>query len=302
MMNSHERYQDLLPLFVAGQLDGAERIEIEAHLVTCKECQADLKLWETVSVEIKTTNQAVDAPSRELVDATLSKVRALSSRGEQTQSPGLMRRAWQLLYAQVFLVQHEMWPASAAVMALGIIVALLSNHVEAVYFIAPLVAAASLSVLFSPEYDPAYELTLATPTSPWKVLLARLSIVSAYNLLLALIAALVLLALVPPELLGMLILGWLAPMAFLSALALLLSLWIGTSNAVMITYILWIAQYLPYNSVGAWMVSPGWSSVILTYRQFWHSPMLLFLLALLLIGMSLWSANRPVFRLTQEIG
>jgi hypothetical protein len=302
MMNAHEHYQDLLPLFVAGQLDETERAEMETHLVSCEECQADLKLWEAVAVEIKKSNQAVEAPSAELVDVAFSRVQVSSSKRERVQGPGLMRRAWQLLHAQVFLVQREMWPASAAVMALGIIVALLSNHVEAVYFIAPLVAAASLSVLFNPEYDPAYELTLATPTSPWKVLLARLSIVSAYNLLLALIAALVLLVLVPPELLGTLILGWLAPMAFLSALALLLSLWIGTSNAVTITYILWVAQYVPYKSIGAWMGSPGWSSAILAYRQFWHSPMLLFLLALLLIGMALWSANQPVFRLTQEIG
>ena len=302
MMNAHERYRDLLPLFVADQLNEKEQVEMETHLATCEECQADLKLWETVSAEIKTSNQAVDAPSVGLVDAALSKVHALSSKREQAQVPGLMRRAWQLLYAQAFLVQREMWPASAAVMALGIIVALLSNHVEAVYFIAPLVAAASLSVLFNPEYDPAYELTLATTTSPWKVLLARLSIVSAFNLLLALVAALVLLALVPPDLLGALILGWLAPMAFLSALALLLSLWIGTSNAVMITYLLWIAQYVPYKSVGAWMVSPGWSSAILAYRQFWHGPMLLFLLALLLIGMALWSANRPASRLVHEMG
>jgi Putative zinc-finger len=301
-MNAHERYQDLLPLFVAGQLDETERVEMETHLANCVECQADLKVWEAVSVEIKKSNQAVEAPSAELVDVAISRVQVSSQKREQAQVPSLMRRAWQLLYAQAFLVQREMWPASAAVMTLGIIVALLSNHVEAVYFIAPLVAAASLSVLFSPEYDPAYELTLATPTSPWKVLLARLSIVSAYNLLLALIAALVLLALVPLDLLGVLILGWLAPMAFLSALALLLSLWIGTSNAVTITYILWIAQYMPYRSVGAWMVSPNWSSVILAYRQFWHSPMLLLLFAMLLIGMALWSANRPVFRLAQRAG
>lgn len=302
MMNIHERYQDLLPLFVAGQLDEAEQAEMEAHLVTCRECQSDLALWSAVSAEIKKTNQTVDAPSAGLVDTALSRVQTSSSKSEQAQDPNLMRRAWQLLHAQAFLVQREMWPASAAVMALGIIVALLSEHAEAVYFIAPLVAAASLSVLFSPEYDPAYELTLATSTSPWKVLLARLSIVSGYNLLLALIAALALLALVPPGLLGMLILGWLAPMAFLSALALLLSLWIGTSNAITMTYILWIAQYMPYQSFGTWMVSPGWSSVVLAYRQFWHSPVLLFLLALLLIGMALWSANRPVFRLIQKIG
>ena len=302
MMNAHERYQDLLPLFVAGQLDQAEQAEMKTHLATCAECQTDLSMWREVSAEIQTTNQAAEAPSAELVDAALSKARISSSKREQAQGLGLMRRTWQLLHAQAFLVRREMWPASAAVMALGIIVALLSNHVEAVYFIAPLVAAASLSVLFSPEYDPAYELTLATPTSPWKVLLARLSIVSAYNLLLALIAALALLALVPLDLLGVLILGWLAPMAFLSALALLLSLWIGTSNAVTIAYILWIAQYLSYQSVGTWMGSPVWSSVILAYQQFWHSPVVLFPLSILLIGMALWSANRPSSRLVQQMG
>ncbi|HEX2995101.1 MAG TPA: hypothetical protein VHP14_09755 [Anaerolineales bacterium] len=61
----------------------------------------------------------------------------------------------------------------------------------------------------------------------------------------------------PPDLLGVLALGMLAPMAFLSALALLLSIWIGTSNAIAISYILWLLQSIPYQSVGTWIVSPG---------------------------------------------
>jgi hypothetical protein len=190
-----------------------------------------------------------------------------------------------------------MWPASAAVMALGAIVALISNHVEFIYFVAPLVAAASLAILFNPEHDPALELTLSTPTSPWKVLLARLSIVSGYNLLLALAATIALLVIVPPELLGTLILGWLGPMTFLSSLALLLSLWIGTSNAIVIAYGLWIVQYVPYRLAGAWMVSPGWVSFITTYQQFWQSPTLLLSLSILLFGLALWFANRASFKL-----
>jgi hypothetical protein len=182
-------------------------------------------------------------------------------------------------------------------MALGAAVALVSNHAEFVYFVAPLVAAASLAILFSPEHDPALELTLSTPTSPWKVLLARLSIVSGYNLLLALAATIALLVIVPPELLGTLILGWLGPMTFLSALALLLSLWIGTSNAIVIAYGLWIMQYLPYRLVGAWMASPGWSSVILAYQRFWQSPILLLWLSILLFGLALWFADRTSFKL-----
>lgn len=301
MMNTHERFEDLLPLFVAGQLSDAEQVEMQDHLATCAECQGDLELWGAVSAEIRETNRSV-APPTDAVDAVLSRVQRTATKGGQVPGPNLMRHAWALLRAQASLVQREMWPASAAVIALGVVVALLSEHVEAIYFLAPLVAAASLSVLFSPEYDPAYELALSTPTSPWKVLLARLSIVSAYNLLLTLVAAVALLALVPPELLGTLILGWLAPMAFLSTLALLLSLWVGTGNAIAVAYILWIAQYMPYQSIGAWMASPGWSSAILAYQRFWHDPVLLFSLSLLLIGMALWSANRPSGSLVQGIG
>jgi hypothetical protein len=191
-----------------------------------------------------------------------------------------------------------MFPATAAVMALGVIVALISKHAEFIYFIAPLMAAASLSILFGPEHDPAHELSLSTPTSSWKLLLARLSIVSAYNLLLALAAMLVLTIAFPPGLLGTLALGLLAPMAFLSTLALLLSMWIGTNNAIAISYTLWLAQSIPFQSIGEWTVSPAWESFLHAYREFWHSPMLLLAFTLPLLFLALWSANRPVFRLT----
>jgi hypothetical protein len=290
-MNVHTRFEELLPLYAAGQLDNVVRAEVETHLAACAECHADLELWRAVSTEIGASNRLLIAPAS-LVDCALERVRTPYGFNLACL------RAWQLLHAQTFLVQREMWPACAAVMALGVIIALLSNHIEAIYFIAPLVAASSLTILFGPDHDPALELVLATPTSPWKVLLARLSIVSAYNLLLALAASLVLLLIVPPGLLGTLILGWLGPMAFLSALALLLSLWLGTGNAVTIAYVLWLAQYIPYQSLSVWMVSPAWEPVILAYQGFWRSPLLLFSFAICLVGIALWSANRPAFRLT----
>ncbi len=54
-------------------------------------------------------------------------------------------------------------------------------------------------------------------------------------------------------------------------------------------------------AVGTWMVSPAWSMVISAYQNFWHNPLLLFLLSIPLAGIALWSANRPVFRLNQGI-
>ncbi|HSA99230.1 MAG TPA: hypothetical protein VLE49_01170, partial [Anaerolineales bacterium] len=147
-------------------------------------------------------------------------------------------------------------------------------------------------------HDPAHELTLSTSTSAWKLLLARLSIVSAYNLLLAMIAILVLMIAFPPGLLGTLALGMLAPMAFLSALALLLSIWIGAGNAITIAYVFWLMQYVPYHLVGTWMASPAWRSFILAYYGFWQSPMLLLAFSVPLLVVVLWSVNRPTFRLS----
>lgn len=285
-MNHEEQFI----LYVANEMDKAKRAEFEVHLAGCADCQADLKLWSVVSDEIIASNSAVLAPAH-LVESALTVIH------RRSKLAGAFQQAVQLLWAQAFLVHREMFPASAAVMALGVIVALLSNHIEIMYFIAPMVAAASLSVLFGAEQDPAYELIVATSTSPWKVLLARLSLVSAYNLVLVVAVAVILLFIVPPDLLGMMIFGWLAPMAFLSALALLLSLWLGTSNAIAITYILWVAQYMPYKTIGAWMVSPAWSAAIYAYQQFWHNPLILLLLSIPLLGIALWSTNRPSFRL-----
>ena len=282
-------HEEQIVLYAANQLDRTDRAAFDAHLAECAECREELKLWAAVSDEINASNAAVHPPVH-LADSAL----------EVIHHPSALRRSFchavQLLRSQSFLVHRELFPACAAVMGLGVVVALLSGHMEFMYYIAPMVAAVSLSILFGAEHDPAYELILATSTSPWKVLLARLSLVSAYNLLLVFAAAAVLLLVIPPDILGTMIFGWLAPMAFLSALALLLSLWLGTGNAIAITYVLWVAQYIPYKYIDAWMNSPAWASVASIYQQFWQNSLLLLLLSIPLFVLALWSANRPAFR------
>lgn len=289
-MNVHQCYADRLPLYAAGQLDKAECLEMEQHLSTCDACRADLALWRAVAVEITASNSQIPAP------AGLAE-RAL----EHIHTPSPFQRAFartvSLLRAQAYLVRREMWPASAAVMALGIIVTFLAGKIEVIRFVAPLVAAASLAAIFGPEHDPACELTLATPTSPWKVLLARLTLVHGYNLLLALAASLFLLTLVSPAVLGTIILGWLGPMTFLSALALLLSLWIGTGNSVAVAYGLWLIQYPSFEVVLSPSTAAAWTPILEAYRQFWSSPLLLIGLGALLLVVALWSAGRSAPRM-----
>ncbi len=292
---NHEKIEALLPLYAAGQLEGREREMLEAHLLDCAQCQEDLRLWQAVSGEIMASSCAVVAPP-ELAGRALERSHTRSG-----FSLGWLR-VWQLLRAQAYLVQREMWPAAMAVMALGVVGTLVSGRTEIFYFLAPLVAAATLAMLSGPENDPACELTTATPTSAWKVLLARLSIVSAFNLSLALAAVLVLTIFTQPGLFSVLALGWLAPMAFLSTLALLLSTWLGSGNAIFISYALWIAQYIPYQSLHTWMASPAWEHAIASYQRFWQNPLLLLALSSLLLGIALWSAGRPVLRLGVKNG
>lgn len=284
-------HEEQLILYAANQLDEAERLRFEKHLADCAECQTDLRLWKMVAEEIVASDSAERAPAQ-LAERLLERIHQPSAPRQA------FRRVIQLLRSQAVLVQREMWPATASVMALGVIVALISKHAEFIYFVAPLIAAASLSLLFGPEHDPAYELALSAPTSSWKLLLARLSIVSAYNLMLALTALLVLMIGFPPDFLGTLALGMLAPMAFLSALALLLSLWIGTSNAIAISYILWLVQFITYQSIGTWIASSALESFLRAYRDFWQSPVLLLALSVPLLLIALWSADQPRFQLS----
>jgi anti-sigma factor RsiW len=285
-MSDHKAYQELLPLYVARQTSFVEREAVEEHLAVCAECQADLAMWQEVSAEISTLNQALSAPPG-LAERALE--------GIKTPSPlqAALRRAGQLLRAQAMLVHRELWLASALVLALGVIVALIAGKENVLGFLAPLVAAACLAVIYGPEHDPAIELARSTPTSSWKILLARLTLVSGYNLLSTFIASLVLLSVVPAGLFGSLILGWLGPLTFLSALALLLSLWIGTSNAIAVTYGLWILQHLQLSRLlDNWRPSSAWESFMSVYQRFWESPALLLSLSLGLVILALLSSQR----------
>ncbi len=290
-MKDHAFFEEMLPLYVAGELSENERNELEAHLQSCAECQVDLAMWKGVSSEIQVANQSLPA-SAKWADQALQRIHAPGKISK------MFTRAWQLFRAQAFLVKSDLWPVSALIMLMGIVVALIAKKEVVIYFLSPLVAASTLAVLYGPEHDPAIELSRSTATSPWKILFARLSIVSIYNLMLSLVASLALLFIVPPDTLAGIIIGWFGPLAFLSSLALLLSIWLGTSSAIAIAYSLWLLQYIPFSAVNTWTSSPVWVSVLSAYKSFWQNPLLLITLAIIIIGAACWSVTKPVWKLT----
>lgn len=53
--DGHNQVQALLPWYVSGGLDAAERAQVEAHLAECTECQAELKLERRLAAEVAAT-------------------------------------------------------------------------------------------------------------------------------------------------------------------------------------------------------------------------------------------------------
>ncbi len=284
-MTDHSMYAEWLPLYVSGALAEEERRALARHLEDCATCQADLGLWRAVAEQVTAVNRTLAAPPA-LVDRAL--VQACAGRAN------LFRRAYQLVRAQAPLVRGDLWLASAAVMAIGVIVATIVKDAAVLRMLAPMVAAASIAVIYGPESDPALELTLATGTSPWKILLARLTLVFGYNLALALAATGGMLLFLPAETLSGLVLEWLGPMTFLSAAALVLAFWMGAGNAILVTYLAWLVRFLPDQEIArTYRLDPSlFAAVLDAYRRFWSSPPVLVALALVLVVGAAWLAGR----------
>jgi hypothetical protein len=302
-MNDHIHFKDLLPQYAAGSLDEGTLREVRRHIILCADCQADLQIWTALSNEIHVQNERISLPLN-LTEAVLRRIpveQVQSKSGIGKQQHLGVRWVFDLLFSQAPLVRRELWPASTIVLLIGVVVAFLLGNPMVISLVAPLVAAAGLAVIYGPENDPAIELAMSCPTSPRQILLARVALVFGYNLGMALLAALLTKSLAPSGLFGSIILSWLGPMAFLSAAALLLSIWIETNNAITLTYIAWLAQFVPDLQLQGINASPQWLAPLAqAYQQFWSDPTLLLALAIGVLALAMWSVSRSGQRLPHQ--
>lgn len=281
-MNEHERFAEKLPFYVNGQLSASEQTEIEAHLHECSACRQELVFWRGVADEVMAHENTLVAP--EMDTSTL-----LLHAGKTPSLLAILRHGWELLLRQVPLVRRDMWPASLGMMAIGVAVAVVAEKTSVLYFLAPMIAAAMLALIYGAENDPASEVTMATATSPAMVLFARMTLVSAFNLALALTASLGVALFLPGVSFWALVLTWLAPMAFLSMLTLFLSMWVGSGNAVLVTYGLWILQFIPLQRMRLFSALPAWMQKVTVLQDFWQNNLFLLigtacLFVLVLVG------------------
>jgi hypothetical protein len=287
-MNDHRKASEMLAQFAAGLLPETESAWVKVHLRGCSLCRSELSAWNVLAAGVRETREESPASPR-LADRALRTIRIAGKK------PPAILRAAQLLWAQVPVVRREIWAASALVMVIGFAVALTGKRAAVLMELAPMVAAAGIAMLIGPQNDPAEDLVRSASVPQRQILLARLALVFGYNLFLAGTASLGLFPILPAEVWGGLILGWLGPMAFLSSLALLFSLWIGTSGAVALVYTLWLSHWaLPgMDTLFGWSGRfPAAGNALAAYAQFWNSPVILLAVSGVLFAGVIWMAGR----------
>lgn len=156
-----------------------------------------------------------------------------------------------VLTSQARVIRGEIWAASALVMLIGVLVTLFTPSLNLLSMLAPIAAAAGVALLYDDDSARVLELEASTRTSKSSLLLARLTLVFGFNLVLALLGSVVLSIFRAEFVLMPLVLSWLAPMAFLSALAFLLSvLLVDTLASAAVSLLLWaLHQILKSQSV-----------------------------------------------------
>jgi Putative zinc-finger len=255
---------DALAEYAAGVLAGPERTAIEAHLLDCASCRAALVDWTAVA-EAMTAPAGTPPEPRSIVRTTLTQA-ALAP-----QPPPARRRrvafAGQLLLAELRLARPSVWLASVLVMACAVALALTAGNgagATVLSLVAPLLAVAGVAGVYGPERDPAFEALAVTATSPRVVLLARVTLVFAYDLALAVAASAVIHLGTPRVGLADLVAGWLGPMALLSVLSLLLAMWVGPNVSMAVAASLWVLRAL---TIGIPQLEDRWLAAAM--RQVW---------------------------------
>ena len=258
-----------LPAYINGTLDPDARDRVRAHLLACVACRAEADAWMVIAEASHDATALATLPSLAVMDRVWERIEARPDPTGVAASPAPGRAVWRrardfgrLMRGQRPLLRPCLWVASAAAMALGVVIAYLAAGTTppgaALGVVAPLVAAIGVAFIYGPEVDPGLELALATPTSPRLVLLSRLALVLGYDCLLALAATGVVAAVTGGAVTAVFAV-WMGPLLLLAALSLLLALVINAGAAAAVTVGVWLLHLVASGWVGlsALIAVPG---------------------------------------------
>ncbi len=287
---------DQLEWFVNGTLSAEEQVAVSAHLTTCVACQVDVAVWTELRQAMRGVSARTPEPRADLFAQVERQLTLLPSPAPWFWLRSLLQACWFVLavggehfWAQARLIRRDLFWGPLFIVPLVVAVVYLPQPRPqmpgSAALLAALLTALGMAFLYGREVDPAREMTLVTPTSPRLILGVRCCLVFGYDLLLncgLVLPFLTLHGVVTP---AWFLANWLAPLCCLSAIALLLSILVNASTAVLVCTGLWALRML--NSVQTILFggpqplpeAPG----LQQYEHFWHQGPLLFVLAALAV-------------------
>ena len=296
---------DRLEWFVNRTLSTAEQAAVEAHLITCDVCRAQVETWTELRLALREVSTHTPEPRADLFAQIEQRLDGVSSPTHRPWLLHLLPTCWLALtiagehfVAQVRLIRRDLFWMPLFIVPLVVAMVYLPGPWRqapgTAALLAALLTAIGLAFLYGQEVDPAREVVLVTLTSPRLVLGIRCCVVFGYDLLLncgLILPFLALHGIITP---AWFLANWLAPLCCLSAIALLLSIVVNTSTAVFACCILWALRLL--NSVSI-LFSGGtqplpeapWQQ---QYESFWHQGPLLFAITLLAVLLAFIALER----------
>jgi hypothetical protein len=311
----HNATRARLVSFVNGTLEPSQRDEVREHVATCPACRNEEAQWRALAgAAVRSVSATVTAPpagpfiegvlaaSEPGVSSGLTARRLVPERrgsgvaleDSLANAGSLPRHVVAVLAAQLHVVRSGIWAASALVFAVGSLL-IAEGSVDAgraFALLAPLIAAAGISVVFGSSSDPRLEVALCTATSPRLVLLARLVLVFAFDLGLAVAASLALVGVHRGGGLWELIGAWLGPMLLLTCLSLVVAVATKRSAAgITVGFALWVVRVLA--SEKGTPLGGHLAQVLVTL---WSTTLPTIALAGCLFGVSVVLLSRPLER------
>ncbi len=283
---------DQLEWFVNQTLSVKQRAVVAAHLAQCATCRAEVEAWTELRQALRRVSTQTPEPRADLFIQIEQQLDMLPSPAPLFRLRSLLQACKFTLticgehfLAQARLIRRDLFWMPLFFVPLACSIVYLPpqwQHMpDVAALLAALLTALGMAFLYGQEVDPAREMTLVTLTSPRLVLGVRCCLVFGYDLLLNCGLVLPFLASHSTATPAWFLANWLAPLCCLSAIALLLSILVNASTAVLSCIFLWALRML--NSVQALFFGSAqtfseaaWQQ---HYESFWHQGPLLFVLA-----------------------